>query len=126
MDNYVLVRPEHLNHYGHLFGGVLLKWVDEFGWLAASRDYPGSRFVTVGMDRVEFKHPAPAGSILRFHITRAKEGNTSVAYSAEVFSKEPDATGEKSIFSTNVTFVRVDETGSKCPLSSKDKSRPEN
>ena len=123
MDNYALVRPEHLNHYGHLFGGVLLKWVDEFAWLAASRDYPGCRFVTIAMDRVEFKHPAPAGSILRFHITRAKEGNTSVTYSAEVFSTEPDATAEKSIFSTNVTFVRVDEAGSKCPLPKNDAVR---
>ena len=116
MDNYALVRPEHLNHYGHLFGGVLLKWVDEFAWLAASRDFPGCRFVTIAMDRVEFKHPAPGGSILRFHITRAREGNTSVTYSTEVFATDPDATQETSIFTTNVTFVRVDEAGNKCAL----------
>ena len=116
MENFVLVRPEHLNHFGYLFGGVLLKWVDEFAWLAASRDYPGCRFVTIAMDRVEFRQSAPAGAILRFHITRAKEGNTSVTYSVEVFSTEPDATAEKSIFTTNVTFVCVDEAGRKSPL----------
>ena len=24
MDNFTLVRPEHLNHHGYLFGGVPL------------------------------------------------------------------------------------------------------
>ncbi|TYB32288.1 MAG: acyl-CoA thioesterase, partial [Flexistipes sinusarabici] len=24
MENFRLVRPEHLNHHGYLFGGVLL------------------------------------------------------------------------------------------------------
>ena len=55
MDNYILVRPEHLNHYSFLFGGYLLKWVDEFSWLCATRDYPGSSLVTVGLDQVVFK-----------------------------------------------------------------------
>ncbi|HUW56373.1 MAG TPA: acyl-CoA thioesterase [Planctomycetota bacterium] len=114
MENYALVRPEHLNHYGHLFGGVLLKWVDEYAWLAASRDYPGCRFVTVGMDRVEFKHPVGPGAILRFHITRAKEGTTSVTYAVEVLSRGVDAPDETSIFTTHVTFVSVDEQGKKC------------
>lgn len=28
METYKLVLPEHLNPYGYLFGGNLLKWVD--------------------------------------------------------------------------------------------------
>jgi len=38
MESYKLVLPEHLNHYGYLFGGNMLKWVDEISWIAASRD----------------------------------------------------------------------------------------
>jgi acyl-CoA hydrolase len=68
MQNYVLVRPEHLNHYGFLFGGVLLKWVDEFAWLVASKQYRGCRLVTVAMDAIRFRKPVFNGSILRFHI----------------------------------------------------------
>jgi acyl-CoA hydrolase len=30
MDNYTIVRKEHLNHHGYLFGGTLLSRVDEF------------------------------------------------------------------------------------------------
>ena len=55
METFALVRPEHLNHHGFLFGGALLKWVDEFAWLVASRDYPGCTFVTVAMDDIVFR-----------------------------------------------------------------------
>ena len=39
MDTFTLVRTGHLNHQGNLFGGQLLKWVDEYAWFAATRDY---------------------------------------------------------------------------------------
>jgi hypothetical protein len=45
MNNYTIVRQEHLNHYGFLFGGALLQWVDEYAWLVASLDYPNCPLV---------------------------------------------------------------------------------
>ena len=56
MDHYKLVLPEHINHYGHLFGGNLLNWIDEFAYITATVDFPGRRFVTVAMDNVEFRY----------------------------------------------------------------------
>ena len=50
MDTFTLVRTEHLNHHGKLLGGQLLKWVVEFAWLAAARDFCGSVLVTRAMD----------------------------------------------------------------------------
>ena len=119
MDNYVIVRPEHLNHYGRLFGGAVLKWVDEFAWLVASLDFPHCSLVTVAMDRVEFRRAASVGAILRFRILPVRQGTTSMTYSVEVYADEPGADEEFVIFSTNVTFVRDDEQGSKCPLPKK-------
>ena len=116
MNSYSLVRTEHLNHHGYLFGGVMLKWVDEFAWIAASLDYPGCSLVTVAMDEIAFKERVLNGSILKFHVTKEKQGNTSVTYSVTVYSDEPGATAEKRVFSTQVTFVRVDDSGNKCPL----------
>ena len=75
MDNYTIVRKEHLNHYGYLFGGMLLCWVDEFAWIFASLDFPGCPLVTVGMDQVVFKERVVNGSILRFNILPAQTGN---------------------------------------------------
>ncbi len=87
MDTFTLVRPEHLNHHGYLFGGVMLKWVDENAWMAATREYPNSTLVTVGMDACRFKHPVDNGSILHFHIREVKRGHSSVTYTVQVFPK---------------------------------------
>ncbi|MBN2581907.1 MAG: acyl-CoA thioesterase, partial [Planctomycetes bacterium] len=100
-----------------------LKWVDEFAWMAATRDFPHCSLVTIGMDRVEFRQPVPCGAILRFRILPLRQGTTSVAYSVEVFSDEPGADDEKHVFSTNVTFVHVGPDGGKRPLPHKDRLR---
>ncbi|HOT62501.1 MAG TPA: acyl-CoA thioesterase [Treponemataceae bacterium] len=116
MDAYALVRTEHLNHQGKLFGGQLLKWVDEFAWLAAARDYCGSVLVTRAMDMSDFKFGVPNGSILRFHMERARVGSTSVTYSVDVFAEIPGFESEMPIFSNRVTFVAIDAEGNKTPL----------
>ena len=116
MDNYTIVRKEHLNHHGYLFGGTLLSWVDEFAWIFASLDFPDCSLVTVGMDRVTFRERVENGSILRFSILPARRGTTSVTYAVVVYADAPGATDEKEVFSTNVSFVRIDAAGNKYPL----------
>lgn len=116
MDNYTLVRPEHLNHHGYLFGGVMLKWVDENAWMAASREYPGCTLVTIGMDDIRFKNRVDNGAILRFSIHRQQQRKTSATYIVDVFADEPGAETEKEVFSTRVTFVRLDDNGRPMPL----------
>jgi len=122
MHHHKLVLPEHLNHYGFLFGGYLLKWVDEVAWIAASLDYPEFKFVTVGMDRVEFHQSVHQGTILAFSTERTKVGNTSVRYQVEVTQRKVGAEGEpgcEAVFSTTVTFVRIGDDGEKKPISAK-------
>lgn len=111
MDNYVLVRPEHLNHYGYLFGGMMLKWIDEIAWLAASLDFPGYSLVTVTMDKVIFKHRVENGSILKFITLPEKIGRTSVSYNVTVEADAPGAKEVVEVFSTNVKFVAIDGDG---------------
>ncbi len=116
MDNFTIVRPEHLNHHGVLFGGQLLRWVDEYAWLVAARDFPGHRLVTRAIERAEFRTPVPSGSILRFRILPSRRGETSVTYAVEVYSDEPGAAEERLVFDNSVTFVCVDAGGRKQPL----------
>lgn len=116
MENYKLVLPGHLNHYGYLFGGNLLQWVDEIGWIAASLDYPGCNFVTIGMDEVEFKKSVRQGALLRFETKLVREGNTSVQYEVTVYRHDMLSGAEELIFTTNTTFVCIDSKGNKCGL----------
>jgi len=113
MITYKLVMPEHLNKFGDLFGGNLLKWVDESAAMAVYIDFPGAHFVTIGMDQVTFKRPVKNGAILKFVITPLKEGRTSVTYSVSVV--EPNCY-DNPYFTTSVSFVRVDKQMQKIPI----------
>jgi len=115
MINHKLVLPQYLNHYGFLFGGHLLKWVDEYAYIAAAMEYPSCDFVTIGMDKVEFKKSVREGTILMFLVEKTREGKTSVQFSASVFSTTEKAEKDM-IFSTKVTCVSIDKEGRKRPL----------
>ncbi len=116
MNSYAIVRPEHLNHHGYLFGGAVLKWVDEFAWLTASLDYPGCTLVTMAMNDIVFRERIVSGTILRFRVLRHNQGETSVTYKVDIFADAPGATEERHVFSTLITFVRLDENGDKTRL----------
>lgn len=114
METHRLVFTEDLNQYGYLFGGRLLSWADEASFIAASEEFPNCRFVTIGMDKVEFRHSVKNGSILKIVSQQVQRGETSVTYQVDIFSsKDPK---KIVIFSTKVTFVNVDEAGKKCPI----------
>jgi uncharacterized protein (TIGR00369 family) len=110
METHRLVLPGDLNHYGFLFGGRLLAWIDEASWIAASLDYPHCQFVTVAMATVEFHHSVREGTILKISCERQREGNTSATYSVKVTDERA---APSPIFSTHVTFVSVDDAGIK-------------
>jgi acyl-CoA hydrolase len=90
--------------------------VDEIGWIAASRDYPGYNFVTVAMDRVEFRKSVREGTILRFEAAKRDVGTTSVTYEVDVFSGDMRSGDTTPIFSTNIIFVCLDDEGAKRAL----------
>lgn len=116
MHHYKLVLPEFMNDQGALFGGYLLKWIDEFAYITASLDYPGNRFVTISLDNVVFRKPIEVGYILCFVITESHMGNSSIRYSVEVFNSKDDSDKDELLFETHIVFVNVDKTGNKKPI----------
>jgi acyl-CoA hydrolase len=113
MDYYKLVLPEHLNHYGNLFGGHLLMWIDEFAYITANLEFPGNQFVTIALDNVEFRHGVNKGEILKFSIACDRVGNTSVRYKVKVFGTQKHAQPDVILFETNITYVNIDKDGNK-------------
>ena len=112
--HHKIVLRGHLNDYGNLFGGYLLQWIDEIGYISVSLDFPGQNFVTIGLDNVEFKHSIREGQILRFACMQMRVGSSSVTYHVQVFGeryKHEDP--NKVLFETNITFVCIDKNGQK-------------
>jgi acyl-CoA hydrolase len=113
MKNYQLVLTEHLNHYGYLFGGTLLKWADESAYICARLDHPGRSFLTVGMEKVSYKKRVELGSIIVFDVARERTGTTSVTYRVIAGIAGSSESDGSEIFSTMVTFVCIDQDGNK-------------
>jgi acyl-CoA hydrolase len=116
MKQYQLVLPESMNEQGVLFGGNLLKWIDEFAYVNASLDLPGNRFVTVSLDKVVFRKPIKLGYILCFDIVQARRGTTSVSYEIKVTNAKNPLMKDEVLFETSIVFVNVDEQGQKTPI----------
>lgn len=108
--------PEDMNHYGFLFGGKMLMWIDEVAWIAVSNDYPGCRFVTVGLGEVTFRKSVHPRAVLRFEAQKKRVGKTSVTYHVDVYRRDIETSDEEHVFHTDITFVRVDESGNKMAL----------
>jgi acyl-CoA hydrolase len=120
MDHYKLVLPEHLNHYGYLFGGNLLHWIDEIGYIAANLQFPGHEFVTIGLDNVVFKQSIKLGSILKFETNLTRLGKTAATYNVKVSCEDRDTGSIAQVFETNITFVSIDKNGKKKPINESD------
>jgi acyl-CoA hydrolase len=113
MEHYKLILPEHLNHHGYLFGGYMLKWIDEFAYITANQEFPGNNFVTVALDNVVFKKRVSMGEIVRFVVERTHLGKTSIQYTVKAFGTRHHSQPDEVIFETRITFVAVDAEGNK-------------
>ena len=109
-ESTLLVRPEHLNHHGYLFGGRLLEWLDEQAYIAAMAELKSeANLVTVAIDQVVFHVPVRQGSLLRFRSEMVHVGRTSLTVFTEVLllrDGEPHV-----IFSAYVSFVCLNSHG---------------
>jgi acyl-CoA hydrolase len=119
-ESTLLVRPEHLNHHGFLFGGRLLEWLDEQAYIAAiSHLKPEANLVTVAIDRVEFRFSVVQGSLLRFRSLPVHVGRTSLTVFTQVFRRISAGEGQpwgEEIFRAYVSFVCLDEKARPRPL----------
>ncbi|MEM0953410.1 MAG: hotdog domain-containing protein [Pseudomonadota bacterium] len=115
MEHRKLVLPEFLNDQGYLFGGNLLKWVDESAYITASLEHPGNRLVTVSLSEVNFKNPIQPGELLCFDVQLVRRGTTSVTYSIDVIGEKLSGTSSP-LFVTKITFVNVADDGKPTPL----------
>ena len=110
-----VVFPSQVNHYGTLFGGYALQWMDQAAWICATR-YARKTMVTIASDRIEFKRPIPVGTIVLLKARVQQVGHTSVTIKVEMVAERP-LTGER-FLATQGQFVMValDENGRPTPV----------
>jgi acyl-CoA hydrolase len=102
------VFPNTTNHYDTLFGGTAMQLMDEVAFITATR-FTRKRCVTVSTDRIDFKHPIPAGTIIELVGKVSKIGNTSLDIKVDVYIEEMYCDKRMKAISGNFTFVALDE-----------------
>ncbi|MFN4073477.1 MAG: acyl-CoA thioesterase [Thermus sp.] len=110
------VFPGETNHYGTLFGGTALAWMDQAAFVAATR-HARRKVVTVHSDAVDFKHPVPLGAIVELKAQVVEVGRTSMRVEVEMWV-EPIEPGVEAYLAAKGGFVlvAVDEEGRPVPV----------
>lgn len=102
------VFPNTTNHYDTLFGGTAMHIMDEVAFITATR-FTRKIVVTVSSDRIDFKKPIPAGTIIELIGKVTRVGNTSLDVNVEIFIEEMYSDKREKAISGNFTFVALDE-----------------
>jgi acyl-CoA hydrolase len=107
-----LIKPGDLNARNTLFGGALLRWIDEEAGIYAMTKLGSKNVVTKYMTEINFVNSAQQGDVIEIGLGFNAVGRTSISFSCEVrnlFSKQ------SIIKIDNIVFVHVDEDGSPKP-----------
>jgi acyl-CoA hydrolase len=102
------VFPSTTNHYDTLFGGTAMLMMDEVAFITATR-FTRKRCVTVSSDKIDFKKPIPAGTIVELIGKISKIGNTSVDVKVEIYIEQMYNNHREKAITGSFTFVALDE-----------------
>ncbi|MCS7078288.1 MAG: acyl-CoA thioesterase [Bacteroidia bacterium] len=109
------VFPSDTNHYHTMFGGMAMQLMDEVAFIAATR-FTRKVVVTVSSDRIDFKMPIPAGSIIELIARVVKIGRTSLDVKVDIFVENMYAEERHKAISGTFTFVALDENKKPCSI----------
>jgi len=107
-----LIKPEDLNANNTLFGGVLLRWIDEEAGIYAMLRLKDQKVVTKFMSEINFRATATQGDIIEIGLAFKSLGTTSITFQCvvrNIVSKQVIISVDK------IVFVRVDENGAAIP-----------
>ncbi|QDP84096.1 acyl-CoA thioesterase [Chryseobacterium sp. SNU WT5] len=103
---FKVVFPNITNHHNTMFGGTVMEMMDEVAFMTATR-FARKSFVTVSCDRIDFKKPIPADTLVEL-IGRVKYvGNSSLKVNVEVYVEQMyDEVRERAV-SGDFTLVAI-------------------
>lgn len=96
-----LIKPGDLNANDTLFGGQLLKWIDEEAGIYAMTKLNNPRVVTKYMSEIDFVSSAKQADVVELGLEFVDIGTTSITFRCEVrnlFSKKTIILVEKIVF----------------------------
>lgn len=111
----VVMMPRDANAYGSIFGGIILSYIDQAGFIEA-RKHGVHRWVTASMDRVDFEKPVFVGDVVRFYTSTIKTGTKSVSVEVTVVAERFDNNEQIEVTKAELTMVSIDAAGNTIPF----------
>lgn len=96
-----LIKPGDLNANNTLFGGMLLKWIDEETGIYAMTKLDTKHIVTKFISEINFVNSAKQGDVIEIGLEFMTIGRTSITFSCQVrnvFTKKTIIAIEKLVF----------------------------
>ncbi len=107
-----LIKPPDLNANNTLFGGALLKWIDEAAGIYAMTKLGTKKVVTKYISEINFINSSKQGDVIEIGLEFRAIGRTSITFSCKVrnmFSK-------KDIIAIDeIVFVKIDDNEKPSP-----------
>ncbi len=109
-----MVRPNHLNSAGRLFGGILMQWMDEIAGLVAKR-HTRKNVITASVDNLRFLKGAYQKDVVVITGKVTYVGNTSMEVKVDSCVESLD--GERTLINrAYFTMVALDENDHPTPV----------
>jgi acyl-CoA thioesterase YciA len=113
----VVTMPQDTNPLGTIFGGVILSYIDQAGFVEA-RHHGVHRWVTASVDRVDFTAPVLLGDIVSFYSRTTRFGTKSITVAIDVEAERFTSGQVVPVTTATLTMVAVNASGQPIPFRS--------
>ncbi len=110
-----LMMPTDANILGNVFGGAIMRYMDEVAAIVAWR-HAGVNCVTASIDRMNFWKPVFVGNVLILRAAVNYVGSTSMEIGVRIEAQDPKTGKITHTGSCYLTYVGIDKKGRPVPL----------
>ena len=103
------------NRQGNVHGGVIMRMVDEAAAIVAMK-HAQRPVVTARVERFDFLKPAYLGDVVTIDCELHYVGRTSMEVGVKVTAEDPITREVRSVASSQVIYVAIDEHGKPTPV----------
>ncbi len=115
MSTARLMMPTDANVLGNVFGGAIMRYMDEIAAIVAWR-HAGINCVTASIDRMNFYAPVYVGNLLILKATVNYVGKTSMEIGVRIEAQDPTTKKSTHTGSCYLTYVAIDAKGRPTPI----------
>ncbi len=108
-EQVYVIRSQHINPQGRLFGGYLMQWIDEMAGIV-SRRHSGKMVTTASIDNLNFKAGAYQNDMIVLVGRLTYVGRTSMEVRVDTYVEDYQG-NRRSINRAYLVMVAVDEKG---------------